>query len=181
MTMPFSESPHVEITEVTLPCETVLIRLNLYEGPLHMESLAVLNQTLSAIPPRIPVLLQSFYSSLPMLQPSQEQEQEWILAAGAYRLTQERFKAAGGTLISLVTSCLVGGTYLIHGMSARHRFVYPEVTIYPSLPPERYESVFQKPYPHATTPKAALQAGIITEIITVDAFHHRLAEILTQA
>jgi hypothetical protein len=169
---PFSQ---VSIEAVLLPDGTALRRCRVSSGMLSCENLLALTEAVETCPTGEGVLLESADVRLPNLTPPEEQA--WILAAGNYRRVQEKFKAQKGILLSLVTETLIGGIYLVHGMAAWHRFVYDSAVIYPALPGETFEAIFQKPYPHSTSAEAALEAGIITAITSPEMF---LSDLLGQ-
>lgn len=153
-------SPQVCHTMERLENGMSLVRLRLLPGPVAVESWQMLHHCMQHLPTELPVLLESACSTVPMLSPPEEQA--WIVAAGAYRRAQETFKAQGGTLLSLVTECLVGGTYLIHGFAAQHRLIDEEAKVYPTLHPDRYEAIFRQTYPFSASPAHAHQAGLVT-------------------
>ncbi len=145
-------------------------------GNLTYFMLATLNDALTKIPPELPVVLQSEALTLPTLRPVEERD--WLIQAGIFRRTQERFKIRGGLLVSVVTRQLLGGTYLVFGMAAQHRLIIEGAIAYPSLSAEAFEQIFHRPYPHSTEAKAALSSGLVTEIAPAAGLHSRLMQLL---
>ncbi len=156
-----------------------ILRLAWETGPFSEVALNQFAQALERTPSSMPVLMVTHHADLPLL--TQPVEQTWLLASGAYRTTQENFKARGGCLISLVTGCLIGGPYLIHGMAAQHRLAYTSTSVYPSLPAERYESLFKHPYPHPTKAQVALEKGVLTQLTSPHELTDTLSSLLANA
>jgi hypothetical protein len=137
--------------------------LTVTAGPLGLAELTQLLNLATSLTPDQPVLLVSEYALVPQLTPPEEQT--WILTAGEYRAWQHQFQAAGGKMASLVTDCAIGGTYLIHGLGTSVRLAYDHARFYPTLSEEAYVARFQKPYPHPTDIRMALETHLITHAI----------------
>ena len=112
--------------------------------------------------------------------PASEASGELVLAAGEYRALQQHYKDRGGRLFSVVHQQAVGGTYLIHGLSAPVRLATEDTLFYGGLPPELSRQITGKDAPAASA-EDALTHGLVTEIISLQALPDRLAQILTES
>lgn len=166
----------VSVEEKFLPEGSCITLCKLSSGPVETASLKALAQIFPGFSPDRVVMLYGEHSWLPRLAPPEEQA--WIKAAGEYRQAQEIFKASGGLLLSLVTQCLVGGIYLVHGMAARYRLLYETAQVYPALSAELYERIFKTPYPHPVKAEAALTSGIVTHVTNPKSLDNILSALL---
>lgn len=95
---------------------------------------------------------------------------ETAFKAGAYRNAQQQWRDTGAKLISVALGQLVGGTYLMHGLSAPVRLGIKGLSITGGLPRSQAEQYLKADeiewHPmDAQTPENAVQMGLLTTIV----------------
>lgn len=65
---------------------------------------------------------------------SEEEAQGLVIYAGQYRALQQRYKESKGPILSYIHQIAVGGTYLMHGLSATHKAADPDTIFHDSVP-----------------------------------------------
>lgn len=178
MTSSFATPEPFKITQEPLAEGLCLVRLELLGGPVDAQSWRAFTRALLPLTAQTPVLLETHQAAMPQLKPPEEQE--WVLAAGAYRQAQEVFKARGGVLFSMVHGVLIGGVYLVHGLGASHRWIDAGAEVYPALPAEAYQRVTRRPYPHPVTASKALDAGLVTAVMEAGRFDSSMPQIIRE-
>lgn len=97
-------------------------------------------------------------SCCPGFAASQEEEaQGLVIYAGQYRALQQRYKEAKGPILSYIYQVAVGGTYLMHGLSATHKAADPATVFHdtvPSRPPVALSDVLSRGLVDTTCPQA---------------------------
>jgi hypothetical protein len=117
---------------------------------------------------REPLLL---LSCCPGFVPSPTDEADGLVFyASQYRVWQQRQKQQGRLLLSYIHQVAVGGTYLMHGLSAQHRAASPDTQFHDTVPA----------YP-AVPLQAVLEQGLIDTIIPLAEFPRWLTYCLSQA
>ncbi len=90
-----------------------------------------LENTLETAQPR-PLLLLSCcpgFAALP-----EEEGQGLVAYAGQYRALQQCYKQTGRQILSYIHQIAVGGTYLMHGLSATRKAADPQTVLYDTIP-----------------------------------------------
>jgi len=90
-----------------------------------------LENTLETTQPH-PLLLLSCcpgFAALP-----EEEEQGLVAYAGQYRALQQSYKQTGRQVFSYIHQIAVGGTYLMHGLSATCKVADPQTVFYDTIP-----------------------------------------------
>jgi hypothetical protein len=93
-----------------------------------------------------------------------------VFYAGQYRALQQQYKQQGRLLISYLYKVAVGGTYLMHGLSAHHRAAAPDTRFHDTIPA----------YPAVPLP-LVLERGLIDAIIPPAEFPPWLSACLSKA
>lgn len=164
------------IDKLELPDGASVTRFTLPKGKVSLEVLEQFADALDSQPETVPVMMVT-HSSLPPGPEDPVPDWQWLEVAGRYRQAQERFLNRGGQLISLVTDTLVGGIYLIHGMSAQLRLIFEGAKVYPAMTPEAFEDHFNEPYPHDDSAQEALKHNLVNRVISPE----QLDEVLSNS
>jgi hypothetical protein len=93
-----------------------------------------------------------------------------VFYAGHYRALQQQHKQQGRLLLSYLYEVAVGGTYLMHGLSAQHRAAAPDTRFHDTVPA----------YPTVPLPQV-LERGLIDAIIPLAEFPQWLSACLSKA
>lgn len=146
--------------------------------PYHYASLGARPVTLSEIQAFIQILEQDealapllLLSCCPGFASSQADEKAGLVFyAGQYRALQQHHKQQGRLLLSYIHQVAVGGTYLMHGLSAHHRAAAPDTLFHDTVPTS----------PVVPIP-AVLAQGLIDAIVFPAEFPHWLNSHLAKA
>lgn len=107
-------------------------------------------------------------------------QKELAQMAGLYRSQQEVFKASGGQLISVASQVIVGGTYLIHGLSADIKLSTSDTRFYGAKPPLDISKILQQPLSDEETLllSDAVEKKLITTIVEQDCLKATLEKLI---
>lgn len=119
-------------TGLTYVAESPVYYILLGNRPVTLSDVQAFIACMGQLQHRHPLLL---ISHCPGFEPSAAAEsQGLVFYAGRYRAQQQQERQAGRLILSYAHQIVVGGTYLMHGLSASIKAIAPDTRFHDSIP-----------------------------------------------
>lgn len=106
--------------------------ISLGNRPVVLDDVQALIRFMGQLNQAMPLLL---LSNCPGFEPSTEAERQGLVFyAGQYRSLQQQERETGRLILSYAHQIAVGGTYLMHGLSANVKALAPDTRFHDSIP-----------------------------------------------